>query len=86
MSVCVEIEVDDQGQVKVGVDPEQQEQGDKSYMQPAQSVDAALAQAKQLLSGQQQSTSAQAGQQMQAGYARAKGMGGGGMPPPQSGG
>lgn len=54
---AVEIEVDDQGQVTVGTPPQAEETGaqdvqeDKSYMKPADSVDAALQAAKDMLTG-----------------------------------
>lgn len=52
MPICVEIEVSDDGQVMVGVDPEKAETGEpKGYMQPAASVDEALAKAKSMLDG-----------------------------------
>lgn len=61
-TVCIEL--DDNGQFSVGIEPEnesalnggapegspQEEQGDKSFMQPAASLDDALEQARQLLS------------------------------------
>jgi hypothetical protein len=51
MSICVEIEVDDNGQVTVGVCPPEEEAGEsKDYMQPAESVEVALEKAKSLLS------------------------------------
>jgi len=59
MAICVEIEVDDQGQVTVGVSPPGQEssapdqQEDKSYMQPAKSVQDALQTANDLLTNPQ---------------------------------
>lgn len=64
---CVEIEVDDQGQVTVGVCPPEQEtpgeeQQDKQYMQPAQSVEEALTTAKDLLTNPQ-AQAAEGGQQ-----------------------
>ena len=49
MKACVLIEVDDQGQVSVGSYPGDLPPELKQSMQPAQSVDDALAQAKQLL-------------------------------------
>jgi hypothetical protein len=59
-TICVEIEVNKKtGEVKVGLEPaDGTEAGDDdSYMQPVQSLDAAFAQAKQLLSGGGQPTS-----------------------------
>lgn len=51
MSICVEIEVDDAGQVTVGVCPPSEEAGEsKDYMQPAENMAVALEKAKALLS------------------------------------
>lgn len=51
MSICVEIEIDDAGQVTVGVCPPEEEAGEsKDYMQPAENVAVALEKAKALLS------------------------------------
>lgn len=69
MSICVEIEVDDQGKVSVGIDPEQKEPNDNANMQPAASIDEALAKAKQLLS--QGGGQNQAEQQFQQGFKQA---------------
>ena len=53
MSICVEIEIDDAGQVTVGVCPPEEEAGEvKDYMQPAESVGVALEKARGLLGGQ----------------------------------
>lgn len=53
MSICVEIEIDDAGQVTVGVCPPGEESGEpKDYMQPASDVAAALETARGLLGGQ----------------------------------
>lgn len=50
MGICIEIEVDDQGQATVGVCPPAEEGGEpKDYMQPAGSVQEALQMAAQLL-------------------------------------
>lgn len=52
--ICVEIELADDGSVKVGVCPPEQgepDQGEKEYLQPAKSVEDALGTAKDLLSG-----------------------------------
>jgi hypothetical protein len=51
MKTCVLIEVDDQGQVSVGTYPGELPPQFKQGLQPAQSVDEALATAKQLLEG-----------------------------------
>jgi len=52
MSICIEIEVDDAGQVTVGVCPPAEEAGEsKDYMQPAENVAVALEKAKALLNG-----------------------------------
>lgn len=71
MGICVEIEIDDQGQVMVGVDPEKEEAPEpKGYMQPAQSVEDALQTAKDLLTNPQaqaaQAAPAQPGMDAQA--------------------
>jgi hypothetical protein len=86
--ICVEIEMNsDTGEVKVGVCPPEEEAGEpKSYMQPAQSVDEALAKAQQLLS---QGGAGQPGQspdqQMAAGYEAVRGGGlNGAMPQGQA--
>lgn len=51
MSICVEIEIDDAGQVTVGVCPPAEEAGEsKDYMQPAENMAVALEKAKALLS------------------------------------
>lgn len=61
MSICIEIEVSDDGQVTVGVCPPEEESGEpKGYMKPAQSIDEALAQAKSMLAGGQTQQPAQA--------------------------
>lgn len=81
---CVEIEVDDQGQVTVGLCPpdegqngpegsQQEESAEKDYMQPAANVDDALAKAKQLLSGQTPNDQADEQKGMEAGYAATRG-------------
>jgi hypothetical protein len=58
MSTCVEIEIEDDGTVMVGVKPQEQETPgeeaqDKQYLQPANSVDEALTTAKDLLTNPQ---------------------------------
>lgn len=81
---AVEIEVDDQGQVTVGMPPASEETGaqdvqeDKSYMKPVQSVDQALQVAKDMLTGQSgaqaQAANAQtADQQMAQGFQKGQG-------------
>ena len=58
MSICVEIEIDDDGNVQVGICPPDEESGeDKSYMHSAESVEVALAKAKAYLSGKAPATS-----------------------------
>lgn len=53
MAICIEINIDDQGAVTVGVCPPEEETGEpKGYMQPAKSVDDALGTARDLLAGQ----------------------------------
>lgn len=70
MGICVEIEIDDQGQVTVGVCPPEEETGEpKDYMQPADSLEAALSQAQEILSGSEQNSqdsegAAEQGQEM----------------------
>lgn len=59
--ICIELA--DDGTISVGEEPQneggmpegsvQDAESDKSYMQPAESIDAALATAKQMLSGDQ---------------------------------
>lgn len=51
--VCVEIEIDSEtGEVTVGVCPPEEETGEpKDYMQPVESIEAALSQAQELLAG-----------------------------------
>lgn len=74
MATCIEIEISDQGAVTVGVcppEPVEETGAQKEYMQPAASVDEALAKAKQLLSGGQPDQA----KQIATGYARAKGPG-----------
>jgi hypothetical protein len=51
MKTCVLIEVDDQGKVSVGTYPGELPPQFKQGLEPAQSVDEALAKAKQLLEG-----------------------------------
>lgn len=57
--IAVEIEVDDQGKVTVGMPPQAEETGqqdtqeDKSYMSPAASVDDALKVARDMLTNPQ---------------------------------
>jgi hypothetical protein len=77
--ICVEIEFDtDTGEVKVGQCPPEEEAAetpkDDSYLQPVQSVEAALAQAKQIIEGGgAQAGSPTADDQMAAGYQGVRG-------------
>lgn len=73
--ICIEIAVDDNGQVSVGVCPPEEEAGEKEYMQPAQSIDEALSKAAEMLQGPQAEGQAQAQAQesLQTGFRRARG-------------
>lgn len=66
---CVKIAVNDDGTVLVGECPPEEAGG--PYMQPAESVEAALGQAMQLLQGQP--APEQEAAQMQAGYSGVRG-------------
>lgn len=55
MAICVEIDIDDAGNVQVGICPPDEEEGEKEYMQPVESIDVALAKAKAFLNGKQPS-------------------------------
>ena len=50
MPKCVKIEIDDAGQVMVGMRPADHDGEDATYMKPAESVDAAIERARGLLS------------------------------------
>lgn len=55
--ICVEIEIDDKGQISVGVCPPENENEPKEHLNPVTNLDEALAKAKSLL--QQQSRTPQ---------------------------
>lgn len=55
MPICVEIEMNDQGDYSVGVCPPENENEPKEHLHPSQSLDAAIAEAKQILQQQAQS-------------------------------
>lgn len=80
--ICVEIEIGDDGTVRVGVEPYDQEaagaeEQEKSYMQPAKSVEDALGTARDLLSGATgaQAQAAQAEGDFRQGFNRGAPMG-----------
>lgn len=76
--VCIEIEMSDDGKFSVGVCPPEEETGEpKEYLQPVADVDAALAQAKQLIEGGGQPAQPQQSpdEQMAAGYSSVRGGG-----------
>lgn len=50
MAICVEIQIDDDGNVEIGMDP-QAEANDGDHMQPVESIDVALSKAKAYLAG-----------------------------------
>lgn len=53
--VCVEIEINDSGEISVGVCPPENESEPKEHLNSIGSIDEALAKAKELLQGQSQS-------------------------------
>lgn len=87
MPITVCIERDDQGQFKVGIEPENEAEGaadDDSYLKPVADLNAALSTAKDLLSGSTgaQAQDAQAEGDFTKGFAGVRPMGasGPGMP------
>ena len=77
--ICVEIEIGDDGAVRVGAQPYEEgaETAEKPYLQPARSVEDALGTAKDLLSGStgEQAQAAQAEGDFRQGFSGARPMG-----------